>query len=127
MLIQMRVRSPACQLTQVGCQLMKPCFDRIATQLFLVCFFNERRQGLLEGCCESDFCDVLRGAKSLCALQYWYVILGRITSCAQCAGIDRKSIRVTYRMKIHISGWFAGQLPDCSKHRGERYLPFEYC
>jgi hypothetical protein len=26
----------------------------------------------------------------------------------------------------HISGWFSGQLPDCSKHRGERYLTFEY-
>jgi hypothetical protein len=45
----------------------------------------------------------------------------RITSCAMCAGIDRKSIRVTYGMKIHISGRLSGQLSDSSKHRRKKY------
>jgi hypothetical protein len=45
----------------------------------------------------------------------------RITACAGCAGIDRKSIWVTYGMKIHISGRFAGQLSDSSKHRRKKY------
>jgi hypothetical protein len=42
-------------------------------------------------------------------------------ACAQCAGIDRKSIWVRYGMKIHISGRFAGQLSDSSKHRRKKY------
>jgi hypothetical protein len=37
-MIQTRVRRP-CQLAQVGCQLLKPSFDRIAAQLSLVSLF----------------------------------------------------------------------------------------
>jgi hypothetical protein len=54
-------------------------------------------------------CDLLR--KNHC----------RITSCERCAGIERKPIRVMYGMKIHISGRFARQLSDSSKHRRKKY------
>jgi hypothetical protein len=61
---------------------------------------------LVEGRCDSDFCDVLWSQIFVCVTVR--DLLRRITSCAWCAGIDRKSMRVTYGMKIHISGQFSG-------------------
>ncbi len=75
---------------------------------------------LVEGHRDSDFCDVLWRQIFVCITVR--DLLRRITSCARCARIDRKSIRETYGMKIHISGRFPGQLSDCSKHSVKKYL-----
>jgi hypothetical protein len=79
---------------------------------------------LIEGRRDSDFCDGLCSQIFMCVTVL--DLLRRITSCARCTGIDRKSICVTYGMKIHISGRFAGQLSGSSKHREKKYLAFEY-